>query len=133
MPQRPRVSIVARPFAALLLLGLAGGSSGCLLAAGAAVGAKFGTGNAEGVVDASPEAVAEAARAVLEDSGFTLVEDKVTGDGEIEIEGVTAYDRKARLNIEAFGDGSRLSVRLGLLGDKDESSIYFDRIKQRAE
>lgn len=119
----------------VVLLLFAGASGGCLAAAaaGAGVGAKFATGNAKGIVQASPEEVAQAAREVLRDNNFTIVEDRVTGSGDIEIEGALPSDRKARLNIEGFGDATELSVRLGLLGDKDESRFYFDKIKQAAE
>jgi hypothetical protein len=108
------------------------GLNGCLYA-GAAVGAKFATGNESGPVEATPAETAEAARAVLIDGGFRIVEDKVERSGEIEIEGENAEGRKARLKIKPMADATKLSVRVGLLGDNDESSLYFDRIKQRAE
>ena len=127
---RPRTPLRIVLVASLACLVAAG--SGCLYA-GAAVGAKFVTGNADGPVEASPEQTAAAARAVLRDSGFTLTEDRVEESGEIEIEGVNEDERTARLKIKPVSNACQLSVRVGLLGDQDESQLYFNRIKKRAE
>ncbi len=127
-----------RAFRIVLLVVLAGGSSGCLAVAvgAAAAGATAGTvlyvkGALEVTVTAAPEKVVDASKAALDEMNIAVLSSRASGvDGEVI--GRTATDKKVTIVVtRQHADFSKLSIRIGVFGDRDTSMAIYERIKPR--
>ena len=129
-----RVLRLARLAACAALLAVAGGCLAAAAVGGAAAGAGAATyyvGNYEQTLDAPLERVYAAAGAVLREQGLDLESekrDKVSGHIEAEY----ADGKHVWINMEAQPEGgTRFSVRVGLVPDKDRALAILEGVKKR--
>ncbi len=113
---------------ALLLVSIMFMAVGCSTAA---PGVTNQAGTYIAAFDAKPEKLTKAAQAVCEELKLTIVTSNVTAlDGYIEAK--TAQDREVTIKVSRLNDTqSQVSVRVGVLGDGELSTLILDKIKQR--
>jgi hypothetical protein len=125
---------ILRGFALSAVLGVvAATQSGCLLAAaagGTAATVAYVRGDTEAVVDATPDAVADAGRAAFEDMKIAVV----SAEGskvDAKVVGRTARDVKLVVVAKAAGGASsHVSVRVGNFGDSALQFAVLEKIKE---
>ena len=125
---------ISSVFLAGLLAVSALSAQGCVLLAGAAVGAgaaAYHMGKLEQNVDYKVETVHDAALKGLKKLDMYVVSDNAVASGS-KIEAETADGKKVKITIEPLTDrASKISVRVGLVGDEDRSYMIFNAIKKQ--
>ena len=109
-------------------------NSGCaalLVGAGAGTaGAIWYKGKLQETVSASVPRVHQAIKSGLRDLNIKITEDKFD-NLTAEVRGVLADDRKVSIDAESVNSSStKLSIRVGVFGDKDLSQSISDAIKK---
>lgn len=111
-------------------------SSGCLAVAAAGAtgaGVAYFQGKSHGVVHAEPDQVLDAARAVLNEWGMFIVEEELDRPHP-RLTARTAAGRRVRVIVEPqMAHRTKLWVRYGTFGDRNQSSELYIRIADRAE
>lgn len=107
---------------------------GCLLvAAGAGAGATvaYVRGDTESTVDATPQRVIEASKAVMADMDVTVVSSSASAlDGDLIAR--TARDAKVHVVVKGAGERtSHVSIRIGTFGDKEMSNRILLKLNER--
>lgn len=125
---------MVRWFALSALLGaIAATQSGCLLAAaagGTAATVAYVRGDTEAVLDATPDAVADASKAAFDDLKVMVLSAEASRlDGKVV--GRTARDVKLIVVAKATGGStSHVSVRAGTFGDSALQFAVLEKIKE---
>ena len=131
------MTTLKRVLVVTMLAAFVGLSSGCLAlaAAGAAgAGVAYAKGKTEGVVEAEPTRVVEAARAVFAEQGIAETGYKVQDDGELQLTGRTRGDDKVTVTVAPRGtQRSKLWVRVGVMGDEQRNNRIYYAILNRVE
>ncbi len=109
-------------------------NSGCaalLVGAGAGTaGAIWYKGKLQETVSASVPRVHQAIKSGLRDLNIKITEDKFD-NLTAEVEGVFADDRKVSIDAESINSSTtKLTIRVGVFGDKDLSQSISDAIKK---
>ena len=112
------------PFSAILLALAVMTSQGCVLLAGAAVGAggyAYATGHLAKNVDAYHQDVHAAAMEGLKDIGAFVVSDRI-GHQKSNIHAESANAKSIKIHIEALTEhASQIKIRVGTFGNEAES------------
>ena len=109
-------------------------NSGCaalLVGAGAGTaGAIWYNGKLQETVSAPVPHVHQATRSGLRDLNIKITEDK-SDNLTAEVEGVLSDDRKVSISAESINSSTtKLTIRVGVFGDKDFSQRISDAIKK---
>ncbi len=122
---------VKRFLAGSLVLALLVCSSGCLFLLGGSAGAgaaMWYKGKLRQEVSAKKEEVYKASKQTLESMGLRLLRTE-NGVEEAEIKAEYADETRVWVYIEYISTGtSRVSIRVGLMGDEERSRHILDRI-----
>lgn len=126
---------MTRPLCAVLTLAaLLASASGCVAVAAAGAGAgtyAYITGNLEKTIDAPIDRVYQATIAAVEDMGYTLSDSRADAL-EARVEAQQADGTDVKINLDARGESAtRTSIRVGLIGDKEQSIRILERIESR--
>ena len=123
----------ARVLLALTLAGTAAFTSGCVavVAAGAAGGAvAWVRGALVTNLNSDIDQVYRAAQQAVTDLQFAKVSERKSGV-DAQIIARTALDKKIDITLEKSGSTTKLTIRVGLIGDQQLSLSVLDRIKSR--
>ena len=108
-------------------------TSGCLLAAAAGAGAGgvlYAKGDLEARLSATPSQIAAATEKAFEELQVPMTSTAST-ELDAEIRGRSASNKIVAVNCKAETDKlSTISIRVGLLGDKNLSQLILDKIKK---
>lgn len=125
-------SVLGRWLAAILLTGAVVTSSGCIAvaAAGAAgAGVAWYSGKLESNLTDDLDAVFRASQEALADLEFAKISDQKTAI-DAQLVSRTALDKKVEITLQKLSDDStKVSIRVGLLGDESLSMAILDKIK----
>lgn len=123
----------ARVLLGAALLGATAFTSGCVAvvaAAGAGAGVLWVRGAIETNLDRDIDRVYRAAQQAIADLEFAKVSERKSGL-DAEIVARTALDKKIELKLEKVGSATKVTIRVGLMGDQQMSLAILDRIKSR--
>jgi len=116
----------------VLLVGMVVGLGGCFWAVAAGAGAgtyAFVKGDLETMERESVEELYNAALAALEELKIPVIT-KSQDALVAQIEGRNAEDKKVAIKIEvAENELSKMSIRIGMFGDQEQSKVIYDKIK----
>lgn len=118
--------------AAVLLAGAVGATSGCVavVAAGAAgAGVAWVRGALETNLDGDVEHVFHAAQKAVADLQITKVSESSSAV-DARLIARTALDKRVEIKIEKSGSVTKVSIRVGLIGDEALSLSILDHIKK---
>jgi hypothetical protein len=118
----------------VVLGAIAATQGGCLLvAAGAGAGATvaYVRGDTESTVDATPQRVIEASKAVMQDMDVTVVSSSASAlDGDLIAR--TARDAKVHVVAKSVGErATHVSIRIGTFGDKEMSNRILLKLNEK--
>ncbi len=107
------------------------GCAALLVGAGAGTaGAIWYKGKLQETVSAPVPRVHQAIKSGLRDLNIKITEDKFD-NLTAEVKGILANDRKVSIDAESINSSStKLSIRVGVFGDKDLSQSIIDTIKK---
>lgn len=96
-------------------------------------GVSYNLGKLEALIASSPEEVTGAAKSVVEEMKLILVSSESTGlDGKVVAR--TAQSKKVEINIKRQNlDVTHIAIRVGALGDAQDSLLILEKIKGRLE
>lgn len=108
-------------------------STGCAaMSSGVAkeAGVKYFFGDLQGIVTTDVARTYEVAADVIDGMGLRVEKSGAT-EIDAEIVAYTARDRKVHLRIDSLGEGeTKLSIRIGSLGDESLSLRIYQRIEE---
>lgn len=131
------VDLVKTSVLTLALGGLLSSTAGCAVfwlgagAAGGVAGAAYVRGKLQTEVEASVPRAKQAAIGSLQELGLPIGEQK--GDQlSAQVKSKTADDKTIWIDIESVSESrSKISIRVGLMGDESRSRRILDGIQQR--
>src|SRR5690554_2967731 len=111
-----------------LLLAFVSFNAGCLAvaaAAGAGAGVAYVRGDTVGNIESAPQQVIDAARQTFASQNIHVSSEQADDD-KIVLKGVTRDDRNITVTARQRAEGlTRLSVRVGVFGDREVSGRLF--------
>ena len=109
-------------------------AQGCVLLAGAAVGAgaaAYHMGKLEQNVDYGVDTVHDATLKALKKLDMYIISDNSLVNGS-KIEAETAEGQKVKIDIEPLTEkATKINIRVGLVGDEERSYMIFNAIKKQ--
>jgi hypothetical protein len=99
-------------------------------AAGAGAGVLYAQGNLTVLVDATPKEVRDAAKWALGDLDIAVISADSTAV-DASVVGRTATDTRISITAERRPEGTRLVIRVGILGDETLSALIYERMQTR--
>jgi hypothetical protein len=121
----------ARVLLGAALIGAAVFTSGCVAvvaAAGAGAGVLWVRGAIETNLDRDLDRVYRATQDAVADLQFAKVSERKSGL-DAQIIARTALDKKIDIKLEKLGSATKVTIRVGMMGDQQLSISILDRIK----
>jgi hypothetical protein len=121
----------ARVLLGAALIGAAAVTSGCVAvvaAAGAGAGVLWVRGAIETNLDRDLDRVYRATQDAVADLEFAKVSERKSGL-DAQIIARTALDKKIDIKLEKLGSATKVTIRVGVMGDQQLSISILDRIK----
>lgn len=120
-----------RVLGGIAVLGAAALTSGCVAvvaAAGAGAGVLWVRGAIETNLDRDLDRVYRATQDAVADLQFAKVSERKSGL-DAQIIARTALDKKIEIKLEKLGSATKVTIRVGVMGDQQLSITILDRIK----